>query len=371
MIEEKIKAIMVEIEHLNKHVHDGDFEKNRAKRMKLIRELIELKKEKSKKKGEEQKIPKATRHKAIVKRIVEKEKKRDKKLLKAIEGGAKLVEKSISKVGWDIARGKIKEVQSRLNYKAYWVLDCAADMIFMNKWFNGPLGEYLVAIPYKDFIDFIGRPDVSSEEAVKIFKQVRTVILEGDLTIPIYDSEKEKVGWITLKDYGDNICGQALAHESAKFEKYRSDRKMKGKGAGKEEPVFILLFFNYYGKWFFHNACHREAIQLMNKRLYKLRPEAQELFQKIRWNEKGPVIMNVEGISRAVGWVWPPGNIYDRAKRCQVLLDLLYEENFINRPIPRGKSIEKRDWLFYVSKGRGVITEKHRMKLIKNHRGCY
>lgn len=102
------------------------------------------------------------------------------------------------------------------------------------------------------------------------------------------------------------------------------------------------------------------------RKLYELDPDTQELFQAVRWNEKGPVIVKVEEISRAVGWTWPTSNIYARVKRCQKLLDTLYKNNFINKPIKRGKSAEERSWLFFISKGRGALTPEHKLKLIKN-----
>lgn len=362
MIKEKIKAIKAEMKHLDERVlrealNGKDFEKNREKRKELLKEWTKLER---KQREEEQKISKV-------------EKERDRKFKKAFMAGARVVEESISKVGWDIGSKKVKEVQNRLDYKAYWVLDCAADMI-ANEWYvevmfgrkvksnnvEERLDRAVVMISYKEFTDFIGRKEISTAKATEMFKRMPLIVLEGDMNIPSAN------GWIKLEDYRDNICGVVVAHESKAYAEYRSNRKLRSRGAGKEEPVFILIFSNIYGMSFFHNARNRKGCQIQNVDLYKLKPEAQELFQKIRWNEGGPVIMNVERISRAVRWTWPPKDFYDRVKRCRKLLDLLYKKNFINRPIERGKSIEEKDWLFYVSKGRGVITEKHRMKLIKN-----
>ncbi|MBA7641897.1 hypothetical protein ES703_49583 [subsurface metagenome] len=222
-----------------------------------------------------------------------------------------------------------------------------------------------IIISAKEFKKYIGDQNISNKNIIKIFEDLPKATLKGEVAIPFYTDEYQ---WVMIDFYVDNICGVAIAHESDEFGKYRSKRKLRGKGSGKEEPVFALLFSNTFGQAFFHHAQKREACQLLNQKLYELDPDTQELFQVVRWNEKGPIIMNVEEVSRAVGWTWPPGNIYDRVGRCQKLLDTLYKKNFINRPIERGKKTEDRSWLFYISKGRGALTLEHTVKLIKNRR---
>lgn len=313
----------------------------------------------------------------ISKKVEAKKEKRDGKLKKALEAGARVVERSISKVGWDLAHGKIKVVSGKLDYRSWQILDCAADKIAQKEWFSKLLFPEIavnkdpdvdiecqtVIISAKEFKDYIGSQSVTNKQMVKIFEDLPKATLKGAVSIPFY---YPKYQWVTVDFYVDNICGVAIAHESKEFEKYRSKRKLRGKGSGKEEPVFALIFSNAYGQAFFRHAQKREACQLLNQKLYELEPDTQELFQAVRWNEKGPVIVNVEEISRAVGWTWPTSNIYARVKRCRKLLDTLYENNFINKPIQRGKSAEERSWLFFISKGRGALTPEHKLKLIKN-----
>jgi len=307
----------------------------------------------------------------ISKKVEAKKEKRDSKLKKALEAGARVVERSISKVGWDLAHGKVKVVSGKLDYRSWQILDCAADKIAQNEWiadvFNLPQNSgadvdrerQMVFISAKEFKDYVGNQNIANKLIVKAFEDLPEAILKGRITIPFYFP---KYQWVTIDLYKDNICGLAIAHEDKEFEKYRSKRKLAGKGSGKEEPVFVLIFSNPFGQAFFHHAQKRESCQLLNQKLYELDPNAQELFQAVRWNEKGPVIVNVEEISRAVGWIWPTSNIHARVKDCQNLLSILYEKNFINEPIERGESIEKKSWLFYISKGRGA---KRKMELLK------
>ena len=170
--------------------------------------------------------------------------------------------------------------------------------------------------------------------------------MEGEVDIPYCLSESR---WMRIKQYIDNICGVAIAHEDKEFEQYRSDRKMRGRGSEKEEPVFILLFSSPYGLAFFRNAMHREGTQIQDRKLYNLPPKTQELFQAVRW-KNDLIILNTERISRALDWAWPASNIHRRVNKCRKLLEILHENEFINKPIERGKTIERKDWIFYVRK---------------------
>lgn len=300
----------------------------------------------------------------ISKKIKAKNRKRDKKLKKALEGGARVVDRSISKVAWDIAHNKIKVVSGKLDYRSWQILNCASDKIAQNEWFSKVLFPKIalnkdpavdtegctVIISAKEFKDYIGNQNISNKNIIKIFEDLPKATLKGSVAIPFYYPEYQ---WVMVDFYVDNICGVAIAYESKEFEKYRSKRKLRGEGSGGEEPVFALIFSNPYGQSFFRHSQRREASQLLNQKLYEIDPNAQELFQAVRWNEKGPIIINAEEVSRAVGWTLPITNFSLRVKRCQKLIDILYENNFINKPIISGKSVEKRSWLFFISKGRG------------------
>lgn len=335
-------------------------------------DLIELKEEIKELSGDQQTSPNIPKKKKPEKK--NKKKKRDEKLKKALEAGAKVAERSISKIAWDIAHKKIKVVKGKLDYRSYQILDCAADKIAQNEWmpaiFNLPYygsGAYvdnerkMVFISAKEFKDYIGNQNISNKNLIKMFEDLPEAILKGRVKIPFYYPKYE---WVNIDFYKDNICGVAIAYEDEGFEKYRSKRRLRGEGSGKEEPVFILIFSNVYGQAFFEQARKREACQLINQKLYKIDPNAQELFQAVRWNE-GVIIMNVKEISRAVGWALPITNISLRVKKCKKLIDILYKGNFINKPIPRGGNKEKRSWLFYISKGRGVLTAKHELRLLQ------
>lgn len=360
IIEERIKELDELLETLDR---------SDPKKLEAVRERHTLEIDLSYLKCQERQQKKEQLPSKISKKVETKKEKRDKKLKRALEAGARVVERSISKVGWDMAHGKVKVISGKLDYRSWQILDCVADKIAQDTWLPEVMfGEKIktndmesktVIISAKEFKDYIGNQNISNKNLTKIFESLPTATLKGEVAIPFYTSEYQ---WVTVDFYVDNICGLAIAHKDKEFEKYRSKRKLAGKGSGKEEPVFILIFSNPYGQAFFHHAQKREASQLLNQKLYELDHRAQELFQAVRWNEKGPIIVNPEFISRAVGWALPITNISLRVKDCQKLLDILYENNFINKPIKRGVSIEEKSWLFFISKGRG--TER-KMDLLK------
>jgi len=159
--------------------------------------------------------------------------------------------------------------------------------------------------------------------------------------------------------YKDNICGVGVAHEDEDLAKYRSDRKLRGKGAGREEPVFVFFFSNAYGLAFFQNARKRAGTQIQDPALYRLPPDAQELFQAVRW-KNDLIALSAEQISKIVDWVWPPKNFYDRVYRIREILKILHKNGFINKPTEHGKKIEKKAWAFYVRK-RKLIKSRQKI----------
>lgn len=290
--------------------------------------------------------------------------KRDHKLRKAIEAGARMVEISSSKIAWDKGHDKVKVTSGKLDYRAYQVLDCASDLIAQEHWFGTVIGSwdkantkeperFLVPITYRQFLKFIGdKHKLGISDVIRIFKAVPRIILEGEIDIPYCLSDRN---WLRINQYIDNICGIAVAHEDKEFGEHRSERKLRGKGAGKEEPVFILLFSSPYGLAFFRNAMNRKGTQLQDPALYRLRPGVQELFQAIRW-KRDLIALNTEQISKTVGWKWPPKNFKDRIYRIRELLKILHENKFINKPTEHGKTWEKKAWAFFVRK-RKLIGE--------------
>jgi hypothetical protein len=282
----------------------------------------------------------------------------DRKLRRALEAGARMAEISLSKIAWDIGHDKIKVTSGKLDYRAYQVLDCAADLIAQKHWFgcvicswDKPKTEepdrFIVPISYSQFLDFIGdKHNLDTEDVKRIFKRVPEIILEGEVDIPYCLSDRR---WLRINQYIDNICGVAIASESKEFDKYRSDRSLRGKGSGKEEPVFILLFSSPYGLAFFRNAMRRKGTQLQDPRLYRLPPKAQELFQSVRW-KTDLIALNTEQISRTLDWVWPPKDFHDRVKRIRRVIEVLHENGFITKPTERGKTAKTKAWVFYVRK---------------------
>jgi len=298
-----------------------------------------------------------------------KKEKRDKKFRDALEAGIRVAEISSSKIAWDIGHDKIKVFGNRLQYRDHQVLDCVAYKIAQNHWFGHALGmrnepntkepeRFIVVISYSEFIRFINvKRKPNTKEVEEMFKNVGRIILEGEVDIPFCLADGR---WLKVKEYVDNICGVAVASEDREFNKHRSDRKLRGRGKGNEEPVFILLFSSPYGLAFFRNAMHREGTQLQDPALYRLQPEAQVLFQSVRW-KRDLIVLNTEQITKTVGWVWPPKDFKDRVYRVRKLLSALYSNGFINKIAEHGKTWETKAWAFYTRKGK---RERQPEKLI-------
>lgn len=286
--------------------------------------------------------------------------KRDKKFRNALEAGIRVAEISSSKIAWDIGHGKMEVRTGNLGYREHQILDCATYKIAQGYWFGYTLGmrdkpdteepeRFIVIIPYSEFVRFINaKHKPKTKEVAEMFKNVGDITLDGEVRIPFCLADGN---WLMIEDYLDNICGVAIAREGGEYDKYRSDRKLRGKGKGKEEPVFILLFSSAYGLVFFRNSMHREGVQLLDPALYRLQPEAQVLYQSIRW-KRDLIFLSTEQISKTVGWVWSPKNFRDRIYRIRKLLKILHDNGFINKVVEHGKTWETKAWAFYVRKGK-------------------
>ncbi len=301
-----------------------------------------------------------------------KEERRDRKFRNALKGRARLAETSLSKLLWDFGSKKIVvSGNQRLDYQIIWALHCASDFIARDEWVDGVMtlparkkslyeegGRYLVIIPYKQFKEFIGR-DITIREAMDIFYRI------PDITLTAISDDKKAVlpfggRWGRIHFYKDNICGVAVAHEEERYKKHRSDGTIeRGRTAGTEEPVFILLFSNDYGRAFVEGAMKRQGTRLQYVEMYQLDPRAQELYESMRW-KTDIVIRNMEQISLVVGWKWPVKNLprlSERKKDCQKLIDILYKEGFITRYRTRGQG-EGFTWSFYVRKVRKEVLDR-------------
>ena len=298
-------------------------------------------------------------------------KKQDKKLRRALEAGARMAETSISKIAWDKGHDRIKVVSGKLDYRIHQILDCVADKIAQDHWFGQVLGfkskpitkeleRYIVIIEGHEFKNFVESQNLTNMYLIKIFKEVPKVVLDGNTKIPYPISENK---WLDIHFYEDNICGVAVAYEKNEFKEYRSDKKQRGKGAGVEEPVFILLFSNPYELAFFRSAMRRYGTQIQDPKLYRLPPKAQELFQAIRW-KTDLIVINTEQASKIMNLTWPVKNkarLYERIRLVRKMLKILKDNEFINyndKTYEEGKKVEKKAWTFYVRK----------RKLIKNER---
>lgn len=305
-----------------------------------------------------------------------KKEKGEEKFKKAIEAGARVTEKSLSKIGWDIAHDKIEiTTGKRLDYQIYWALQCVADLIAQEKWvgqilnstmnvrlakFHEEPHRYFVVVEYQIFIKFLGRKDISTKKATEIFMKIPDIVLTGEnISIPYCLA---KGGWLPLKKLKGHICEVAVA-SAGEYAEHCSNRKMRGRGAGREEPVFILFFYSDYGKTFVQNAMRREGAQLQDHRLFRLQPEAQELFQAVRW-KNDLIALNIEQISKICGLVWPVKNLRDRVMRIRKILDILVDKGFIGKVTEHGKKTETKAWVFWTKKRKAIIPNISSSKLL-------
>jgi len=317
-----------------------------------------------------------------------KKEKGEEKFKNAINMGARVVEKSLSKIAWEMAHDNLEESSVRLDYQAFWALECATDIIAQKSWFPEVLYEkpsieererfihtddgYVVIISHSDFTDFIDRKNITTKKSIEIFKRLKEISLEiKDVSIKLPTSASES-GWLELDSLGGRVCDLGITTEG-KYREFRSFRKMRGRGSKNEEPVFVLIFSGIYGKLLVENIMSPKGAQLQDHVLYSLSPEAQEVFQTVRW-KNDLILLNTERICRICGWKWPPENaiqLHKTVKRCDKLLFFLYKKGFITEPnIPKkGRSTKTRFWEFYVAKRKAhpsTISIKIPNKLIKS-----
>lgn len=303
---------------------------------------------------------------------MDKIEKRNLKLRKALESGARMVEISSSKIAWDKGHDRIKIVSGKLDYRIHQILDCVADKIAQKHWFGQVLGfrsksitkepdRYMVIIEGHEFKNFIENQSLTNNYLIKTFKEVPKIVLDGETKIPPYEISKNK--WLDIHFYEDNICGVAVAYEKDEFKDFRSNKKQRGKGSGIEEPVFIFLFSNPYGLAFFRGAMRRHGTQIQDPKLYSLSPKAQELFQAIRWNN-GLIAVNTEQASKMMNLRWPVKNkkrLYERVNLIRKMLKILKDNEFINYKdggFEKGDSVERKAWTFYVRKKKLIKYER-------------
>lgn len=293
---------------------------------------------------------------------IEKLKKQDSKLRKALEAGARMVEMSTSKLAWDKGHDRIKIVSGKLDYRMHQILDCVADKIAQHHWFGQVLGfrtaskepdRYMVIVEGHEFKNFVRIQNLTNKYLIKIFKEVPKIVLDGATKIPPYKISENK--WLDIHFFEDNICGVAVAYERDEFKGHRSDYQQRGKGADVEEPVFIFLFSNPYGLAFFRSAMKRRGMQIQDPKLYRLSSKAQELFQAVRWRTE-LIAINTEQASKMMNLKWPvksKSRLYERVNLIRKMLKILKDNEFINyndKMYEVGEKIEKKAWTFYARK---------------------
>ena len=95
---------------------------------------------------------------------------------------------------------------------------------------------------------FVNKPNYSTSQITERVKNIGHFTLEG--TVPIFCG---KDGWINVPVTG-GFAEVWIAKEEERYFKYRSKRKLRGKGKGREENVFIIRFIGTWGTAYIMNA---------------------------------------------------------------------------------------------------------------------
>lgn len=283
------------------------------------------------------------------------------------ESVCRIVEKSISKITWDLGGDELKITSGKLDYQTHWIMDAIANKIARNPQIPKALGlenaddlndpeRLLTVLTCSEIKSFLKNQNIGNRKIRELALRLPDLIFFGKVKIPIAIEGR----WLILDFYKDNFCGVALANEHKEFYEHRSDRKLRSKGAGIEEPVFVFIFTNPYGKTFFRNAMRWNGRQLQNPKLYKLSPNAQNIFQAVRWKKdqkNNEIILGIERMSRIMNLKWPPIRMNERVVRIRRALKELHENGFIIKPIESGEFSKDKVWMFQVDK-KYLLSEK-------------
>lgn len=286
---------------------------------------------------------------------------------KALNLDVRTIEKSISKVAWDLGGDKIKVPSGKLDYQTHWIIDAIANKIAKTPHISMALGlknaddpndpdRLLTVLTCSQIKDFLDNQNISNKRIKEIALRLPLLIFDGKVKIPVAIEGR----WLEIEMYRAGFCEVAIATENKEFYKHRSNRKLRGKGSGIEEPVFIFLFTSAYGKTFFRNAMKWNGRQLQNPKLYKLSPNAQNLFQAVRWKKdqkNNEITLGIERMSRIMNLKWPPIRMNERANRVRKVLKELYENGFITRFIEKDGFSKDKVWIFKVDK-KYLLSEK-------------
>ena len=289
------------------------------------------------------------------------------KFKKIPESVGRTVEKSISKIAWDLGGDKIKITSGKLDYQTHWIMDVIADKIAKTPQISKALGlknaddpadpeRLLTVLTCSEIKSFLKNQNISNKKIKELALRLPDLIFFGKVKIPIAIENR----WLIMNLYKDNFCGVAIANEHKEFSEYRSKKKLRSKGAGIEEPVFVFLFTNAYGKTFFRNAMKWNGRQLQNPKLYKLSPNAQNLFQAIRWKKdqiNDDITLGIERLSRIMNLKWPPDQMRKRVIQIRKALEELCENGFSIKPLETGEFSKDKIWIFKVNK-KYLLSEK-------------
>ena len=254
---------------------------------------------------------------------------RDEKFASSFDAGSVPVERAISFFLLEKAR-RAEEIvisQGRLDYQVCWILDAIAHKFIEEQLSSeqkkGVMEDPRVLISSKEELINV------ADSSIELRESNNEEFKDKGIIFSINDSEIKKVLDKTnlsnkrIAGLVDRLCKIVLTgkhfqfwdNEKGEFVDIEKEismpfltveteiihRKLRGRGAQKnEEHLYNFQFWSYWGLAFLSNLYSRK-LDLFPKRFYKLSGKAQELFRAVCWSEK-PTTFNIETISRLLGW---------------------------------------------------------------------
>lgn len=180
-----------------------------------------------------------------------------------------------------------------------------------------------VVISEGEIRKFVNKPNYSTSQITERVKNIGHFTLEG--TVPIFCGRD---GWINVPVTG-GFAEVWIAKEEERYFKYRSKRKLRGKGKGREENVFIIRFIGTWGTAYMLNILNN-YVTVFPPRFYKdLSASAKTMFRAICG--KGVSIINIHQINKIFDWEEPMKNVPQRIIRIEKIWKELYKHGFIKK----------------------------------------
>lgn len=213
----------------------------------------------------------------------------------------------------------------------------------------------IIIISDEEIRKFIGKSRYSGDQIRERTKNLGRITLEG--TLPIFFG---KDGWTNVSVTG-GFAEVWVASEKEEYFRFRSKRKLRGEGKGREENVYIVRFIGSWGTAYLFNVLNRR-VTIFPPRFYRqLSANAKMLFRAICG--KPVSIINIHQISKILDWEEEVVNISKRVIAIEKLWAELRQEGFINKP----KKYEREGVIFWrVERRKDWFNLPKQLEKVKN-----